>query len=138
VNGDGARRAPGGSHYATGRLLRIRARLGGVRLGCLLAMAVVAAAIYYGTQAGQMYLRFYRFQDAFKQEVKFAGHHTDNEIKGNLRALADSLGLPPDAQAIFIKRKPDHILLWNEYYYHLELPFYARDFYFNPHAEGDL
>jgi hypothetical protein len=111
---------------------------GGVRLGCLLAMAVVGAGIYYGTQAGQMYMRFYRFQDAFKQEVKFAGHHTDTDIKGHLRALADSLELPPDAHVIFVKRKQDHILLWNEYYYHLELPFYSRDFYFNPHAEGDL
>ena len=111
---------------------------GGVRLGCLLAMAVVGALIYYGTSVGQMYMRYARFEDAFKQEVKFAGHHSDTEIKTSLRALADSLNLPEDAQAITVKRKADHILLWDEYYYHIELPFFTRDFYFNPHAEGDI
>jgi hypothetical protein len=115
-----------------------RSRAGGTRLGCLLTMAVVGALIYYGTSIGQMYMRFYRFEDAFKQEVKFAGHHTDTEIKDHLRSLADTLELPADAHVVFVKRKPDHILLWNEYYYHVELPFYSRDFYFNPHAEGDL
>ena len=117
---------------------RDRHTAGGVRLGCLLTMAVVGALVYYGTSIGQMYMRSYRFEDAFKQEVKFAGHHTDTEIKDHLRALADTLELPQDAHAIFVKRKADHILLWNEYYYHVELPFYTRDFYFNPHAEGDL
>jgi hypothetical protein len=111
---------------------------GGVRLGCLLAMAVVGALIYYGSSIGQMYWRFARFDDAFKQEVKFAGKHSDTEIKKHLRALADSLDLPADAQAITVKRKADHILLWDEYYYHVDLPFFTRDFYFNPHAEGDI
>ena len=48
--------------------------------------------------------------------------HTDTEIKDHLRALADTLGLPQDAHAIFVKRKADHILLWNEYYYHVSHP----------------
>jgi hypothetical protein len=117
---------------------RGRRNSGGVRLGCLLTMAVVGALIYYGTSIGQMYMRFYRFEDAFKQEVKFAGKRSDEDIKDHLRALADTLELPPDARSIYLKRKQDHITLWDEYYYHIELPFYSRDFYFNPHAEGDL
>jgi hypothetical protein len=113
-------------------------RPGGTRLGCLFAMAVVGAAIYYGSGVGQMYLRFYQFQDAFKQEARFASQHSDGEIKQRLQQLADSLQLPDDAQTIYVKRKDHHILIWNEYYSHVELPFFSRDFYFNAKAEGDL
>lgn len=116
-------------------MVRLR---GGVRLGCLLTMVVVGAAIYYGTDLGQMWLRYYQFEDAFKQEVRFASQHTDGEIKDHLQALADSLQLPDDAQTIYLKRKDHHILIWDEYYYHVDLPFFSRDFYFNPKAEGDL
>jgi hypothetical protein len=114
------------------------ARHGGTRLGCILSIAVLVGALYYGSSLIQMYVRYYQFQDAFKQEVKFAGHHTDGEIKRHLQALADSLQLPDEAQTIFLKRKEHHIVIWNEYYYHVELPFFSRDFYFNPQAEGGL
>jgi hypothetical protein len=113
-------------------------RAGGVRLGCLLGLLILAAAIYYGVGVGEMYMRYYRFEDAFKQEVRFAGHHTDQEIKRRLRDVADSLGLPEEAKTVTLKRKPHHILIWNEYYDHVDLPFVTRDFYFNPNAEGDL
>jgi hypothetical protein len=121
-----------------GRALRVAPRGGGVRLGCLLALVVVGAVLYYGGVIGDKYLRYYRYQDAFKQEVRFAAHHSDEEIKIHLRAVADSLQLPDDAQHLFLRRKPHHILIWNEYYDHVELPFMSRDFYFNPHAEGEL
>jgi hypothetical protein len=114
------------------------ARLAGTRLGCLLSMALVGAGIYYGTSIAQMYMRYYQYQDAFKQEARFAGHHTDGEIRRHLKDLADSLQLPDDAQTIYVKRKEHHIMIWNEYYYHVELPFLSRDFYFNPQADGDL
>jgi hypothetical protein len=108
------------------------------RMGCLLGLALVGAAIYYGASIGQMYLRYYQFEDGFKQQVKFAAHHTDGDIKRQLQEMADSLRLPEEAQTIYLKRKEHHILIWNEYYYHVELPFFSRDFYFNPKAEGDL
>lgn len=114
------------------------ARTAGVRLGCLLSLVVAGAILYYGGVIADKYLRYYRYQDAFKQEVRFAAHHTNDEIKIHLHAVADSLQLPDDAQHLFLKRKPHHILIWNEYYDHVELPFLSRDFYFNPHAEGDL
>jgi hypothetical protein len=113
-------------------------RTGGTRLGCLLTMAVLGAAVYYGASVVQMYFRYYQYQDAFKQEARFAGHHTDGEIKRHLQDLADSLQLPDEAQTIYLKRKEHHIVIWNEYYYHVELPFFSRDFYFNPQAEGTL
>lgn len=111
---------------------------GGVRLGCVFTIVLAGALLYYGTGIGQLYWRYYQYQDAYKQEARFADHHTDDEIKHHLRAVADSLGLPEQAQKIYVKRKPRHILIWNEYYDHVDLPFFSRDFYFNPTAEADF
>jgi hypothetical protein len=128
----------------TGRLARpgLRPppqRLGGVRLGCLFVLVLAVAAAYYGAPLGDMYWRYYQFRDAFRQEVRFAGQHSDEDIRRHLRALADSLQLPDEADTIYVKRKGHHILIWTEYYDRVDVPFVARDsFYFNPQAEGDL
>jgi hypothetical protein len=114
-------------------------RLGGVRLGCLLLLVIVGGAMYYGAPLGDMYWKYYQFRDAFRQEVRFASQHTDDDIRRHLRALADTLQLPEEADTIFVKRKHNHILIWTEYYDHVDVPFVARDsFYFNPQAEGDF
>lgn len=111
---------------------------GNVRLGCLLAILILTASVYFGSRIGRVYWRYYQYEDAFKQQARFAAHHTDSEITHTLRQMADSLDLPDGARAIYIKRKDHHILIWNEYYDHVDLPFYPRDFYFNPQAERDF
>lgn len=127
-----------GLHPRAAGLTR-HARSGGVRLGCLLFLVVFAAALYYAAPLGDMYWKYYQFRDAFRQEVRFASQHTDSDIRRHLRALADTLGLPEEADSVFVKRKNNHILIWTEYYDHVQIPFVARDsFYFNPQAEGDF
>ncbi len=114
-------------------------RTGGVRLGCLFVLALGVAAVYFGAPVGDMYWRYYQFRDAFRQEARFASQHSDQDIRRHLRALADTLQLPDEADTIYVKRKSHHILIWTEYYDRVDVPFIARDsFYFNPQAEGDL
>ncbi len=115
-----------------------RSRAGNIRLGCMLLIVIVGALCYYGSRVGEMYWRYFQYEDGFKQQARFAAHHTDGEIKHALRQMADSLELPDGAHTIYVKRKDHHILLWNEYYDHLDLPFYSRDFYFNPQADYDF
>jgi hypothetical protein len=128
----------------TGRPVRPRVvppsiRTGGVRLGCLFVLALAVAAVYCGAPVGDMYWRYYQFRDEFRQEARFASQHTDQDIRRHLRALADSLKLPDEADTIYVKRKGHHILIWTEYYDRVDAPFIARDsFYFNPQAEGDF
>ena len=36
--------------------------------------------MYYGAPLGDMYWKYYQFRDAFRQEVRFASQHTDDDI----------------------------------------------------------
>ena len=114
----------------------VRQRRGVNSLGCLLLMLLAAAAIYFGVNIGEHYFRFYQFQDAMRQEVKFAAHNSDALILRHLREQADSLGLPEAAGEVTLQRDNRHITLESEYYVHIELPMMVREVRFNPHAEG--
>lgn len=113
-------------------------RRGGIKLGCMFVMFVMAIVAYAGAYIGQSYWKYYQYNDAFKQEAKFADHYTDKQIKQHLRSMADSLLLPDDAYDITVDRHKRHITISNEYYDHVKLGPVTRDFYFTPHAESDF
>ena len=111
-------------------------RYGKSSLGCLVTLMVIAAICYFGVNVGEVYLKFYQFQDAMRQEVRFAQHNSDAAILRHLRAQADSLELPEAAGDVVLQRDGRHIEIESEYYQHVELPGYVRELHFNPHAEG--
>ena len=113
-------------------------RRGRNSLGCLLALLVVAAAMYFGINIGEAYWRFYEFQDAMKQEVRFAKQIPDERIKLHLAALADSLGLPEEATQITIDRTDNNISVSAEYSERVEFPVFARQMHFRARAQGPL
>lgn len=114
----------------------VRSRRGAGSLGCLFMLLVLAAIVYFAVNIGEVYFRFYQFQDAMRQEVRFAAHNSDGQILRRLRAEADSLGLPEAAGVVTLQRDGRHIEVESEYYEHIELPLYVREVHFNPHAEG--
>lgn len=114
----------------------VSARRGLSSLGCLVMLLIVAAVGYFGVGIGDHFFDFYKYQDAMRQEVKFAAHNSDVQILRSLRARADSLGLPEAAGEITVQRDGRHIEIESEYYVHLELPGYVKEFRFNPHASG--
>lgn len=111
-------------------------RRGSSSLGCLFSLLVLAAIVYFGVNIGEVYFRYYQYQDAMRQEVRFAAHNNDATILRHLRDQADSLGLPEAAQNVTLQRDGHHIEIEAEYYEHVELPLTVRDVYLNPHAEG--
>lgn len=111
-------------------------RRGTSSLGCLFSLLVLAAIVYFGVNVGEVYFRFYQFQDAMRQEVRFAAHNNDGLILRHLRDQADSLGLPEAAGEVTLQRDGRHIEIESEYYEHIELPLFVREVRFNPHAEG--
>jgi hypothetical protein len=113
-------------------------RAGSSSLGCLTSLLIVTAAIYFGVNIGEVYWRFYQFQDDMRQEAKFAAHSPTDVILARLRAQADSLELPPEAHLIDIQRSKTLITIDAEYTESLELPMYVREVTFHPHAEGPL
>jgi hypothetical protein len=114
----------------------VRQRAGRGSLGCLVVLLIFAAIVYFGVNVGEVYWRFYQFQDAMRQEVRFAAHNNDNLILRRLRAEADSLGLPEGAGLVTLQRDGRHIELESDYYEHVELPGMVKEVHFNPHAEG--
>ena len=113
-------------------------RRGRSSLGCLFALLIVAAAMYFGINIGEAYWRFYEFQDAMRQEVRFAKQIPDDRIKLHLAALADSLGLPEEATDITVDRTRSEISVSAEYSERVELPLFVRVIRFNPRAQGPL
>jgi len=111
-------------------------RRGSSSLGCLFTLLVLAAIVYFGVNIGEVYFRFYQYQDAMRQEVRFAAHNSDAVILRHLREQVDSLGLPEAAGLVTLQRDGRHIELESEYYEHIELPLTVREVHFNPHAEG--
>jgi hypothetical protein len=113
-------------------------RDGASTFGCLFMLLLVIGAGYVGVAFGQKYWRYYQFEDDFRQQVRFAAHTQNDAMLNELRASADSLGLPDDARQITIKRNAKMISIDCEYDDRVELPHYSRDIHFHPHAEGPL
>lgn len=107
-------------------------------LGCLFVLLLIAAVLYFGVNIGEVYWRFYEFEDAMRQEVRFAPQISDDRIKLHLSALADSLGLPEEAADVTINRTKTDISVSAEYSEQVEFPLFVRQIRFKPHAEGRL
>lgn len=113
-------------------------RRGRSSVGCLLVLLLVAATMYFGVNTGEAYWRFYEYQDAMRQEVRFAKQIPDDRIKLHLAALADSLGLPEEATDITIDRSDGNITVSAQYTERVEFALFARQIRFNPRAQGPL
>jgi hypothetical protein len=76
--------------------------------------AAVVGSGYFAVNVGEVYFRFYQFQDGMRQEVRFASHNSDQVILRHLRAQADSLGLPEAAGEVTLQRDGRHIEIESE------------------------
>lgn len=114
-----------------------RIRRGSSKLGCLLTLLLVVAGAYFAFNLGEVFYRSYRYEDMIKQQVRFAQHYTDDQIRTRLRAGADSLGLPEDV-SVRIRRSANRISVSAEWEEHVELPLFVRTFRFTPAVSGPL
>ena len=64
----------------------VRPRTGSSTLGCLFVLLLLSAAGYFAVNVGEVYFRFYQFQDGMRQEVRFASHNSSAARKS--RALS--------------------------------------------------
>lgn len=113
----------------------VRARRGASKFGCLVGGLLLVTVIYFGINIGEVYLRYYRFQDGMRTEARFSARLNDEEIKRRLASLADSLGLPESAGTVRVRRSPSHISISSEYYERIEFPLIVREILFTPQAE---
>jgi hypothetical protein len=111
-------------------------RHGGTSLGCLVSLVLFLAAAYYGVHIGEVYLRFYRLQDAMRFQAQMAPTIDNAGIGRRLAATADSiLGRHPGFR---IDRTGKRITIQAEYRDSVDLPFFKHTFLFRPRAEAPL
>lgn len=114
-------------------------RRGASTLGCLIPLLILAVAGYFGAGFAQAYFHFYQFKDAMGQDARFAITLTDEQIKGHLSSLADSLELPADAKQITVSRSPTLIAISTDYDEVIKLPFKKEQvLHFHPSAVSRL
>lgn len=116
----------------------VSARRGAGKLGCLVSLLLAVTIGYFAVNIGEVYVRYYAYEDAIEQEVRFASTRTDDAIRRRLVAIADSLGLPEAAGHVQVRRTETSIAISADYAEHVELPLFVRAFRFQPRAEGGL
>jgi hypothetical protein len=107
-------------------------------LGCLVALLLLTAALYFGINIGEVYWKYYRYQDAMQQEARFAQMRSDQVIAQRLASVAASLRLPQAAREVQVRRDDGtrRIVISAQYSEPVELPGFVRTFHFSPRAEG--
>lgn len=116
-------------------------RLGAGKFGCLLSLALFGAALYYGVNIGQVYLRYYQVLDGMRTQARMAPHLQDEDIYRRLNGQADSLFHGSVAKPHFkVTRNKEHrrIVIESEYTDHVDLPLFKHTFVLRPRAEEAL
>ena len=114
----------------------VMTRGGRGKLGCLMSLLVFAAVVYFAADVGEVYWRYYRFNDAVQREAQYGTTRTNDEIKGRLIAFADSLGLPDEAaRKLDVRRSANRLVIETEYTDSIKVSFYKRVVHFTPSAD---
>jgi hypothetical protein len=84
--------------------------------GCLVWIAIIAAAIVFGWPAAKVYIRAYEYEDALRQTLLHAKADNDEGLQSRMRASADSIGgLPDAAYDVIVDRREGMIRLIASY-----------------------
>jgi hypothetical protein len=116
----------------------VSVRAGVRKLGCLVALLVLVVAVYLGFNVGEVYVRYYRFLDGMKQQARFARQIDDETIRLRLASLADSLGLPDEAERVRVRRSANRIEISASYEEAVDLPLSPRTVRFDPRVETEF
>jgi hypothetical protein len=120
--------------------LQGKSRLGAGGLGCLVSLVLFAAALYYGLNIGQVYLRYYQVLDGMRTQARLAPSLQDDVIYRRLNGQADSLfvGRPKPQFRITRTATPRRIIIETEYTDQVDLPLLKHTFVLRPRAEEPL
>ena len=115
---------------------RVRCR-GASTLGCLVAIMLLMAILYYGVDIGRTYWNYYRLKDEMETSARFAQTQPDDQIHRHLIGVAQDLGLPAEAQRFVIRRteRPPLVTIRTSYTVELVLPFTRKHITLKPHVE---
>jgi hypothetical protein len=114
-----------------------RGRRGASTLGCLVAVLLFMALLYYGVDIGRVYWNYYRLLDEMETSARFAQTQPDDAIIKHLVGIAQDLSLPAEAQRFTIRRTehPPIVTIKTRYSVDIVLPFKRRHVTLNPSVE---
>lgn len=114
-------------------------RVGSGGFGFLFSLLLFIAALYYGVNIGQVYLRYYQLVSGMRTQARLAPSLQDEVIEHRLSQQADSL-LPGGAPRFKITRggHPNRIVIETEYTDRVTLPLFKHTFVLRPRAEEPL
>ena len=115
-------------------------RRGAGSLGCLFSLALFGAALYYGVNIGQVYLRYYQVLDGMRTQARMAPNLQDEDIYRRLNGQADTLfaGAGQPHFRITRSNQPKRIIIETEYTDQVDLPLFKHTFVLRPRAEEPL
>lgn len=114
-----------------------RGRQGASTLGCLVAVLLFMALLYYGVDIGRVYWNYYRLIDEMETSARFAQTQPDDAIIKHLVGITQDLSLPAEAQRFTIRRTehPPIVTIRTRYSVEIDLPFKHKRVTLNPSVE---
>jgi hypothetical protein len=120
----------------------MRDRGGKSGIGCLGSIILIVSVAYFGARFIPPYIAYEQFRDEMKSDARFATTLTDSAIRVRLVAQADTLGLPPEAKRIVIRRRggrPPTITISADYAVKVNVPIFGiKVLHFKPTAEEPI
>ena len=109
-----------------------RGRRGASLLGCLVTLALLVVAAWYGGTIGLMYWRQYEILDEMKVNARHAAGLPDATIRNRLDSKVREVFGPEHTMPFTISRPRgrESILIETEYRDSVDLPFFQRGFPF--------
>lgn len=81
-------------------------RSGKIKVGTLIGLVVLVAAVYYAFEFRGLYWRQYKLKEVVEQQLAYAGQLSDDAIRENLLAEIAGLGLPGEVLIFHFARIP--------------------------------
>ena len=85
---------------------RFKSARGGISVGGILSLLIIAFLIYEGLQFGPVLFAQYEFKDAIAEAAKFSRGKTVSTIQDDLTKRAAELGLPVARDQIAVSMQP--------------------------------
>lgn len=117
----------------------VSGRRGGSTMGCLFTVVLIGLGVYVGITLGRPWFRYEQFRDEMTSAARFSSTLSDAQILTRLRAVADTLGLPPEAKRLVVKRldPSGSVVISVKYTERVTLPLYGEKIYkFSPKIVG--
>ncbi|HEY4322302.1 MAG TPA: hypothetical protein VGM77_14135 [Gemmatimonadales bacterium] len=110
--------------------------------GCVGTLAIIAIIIFLVAGFFPPWLHYAQFRDQMRSEARYGVTLADSVISQRLMTLADTLGLPPEAKKLTIRRhggRPPTITISSEYTERVNVPFFGvKLLHFKPTAEESM